>query len=61
MFKDLTKKEIYNLIIRSVLANTFLLICMYSFLYFIAFTEIKYIIIGFMSMILGLLFIVGIE
>lgn len=61
MFKDLTKKEVYNLIIRSVLANIFLLICMYSFMYFIAFTKIKYALIGFISMILSLLFIVGIE
>ena len=61
MFKDLTKKEIYSLIIRSILGTVFMLVCMYSFMYFIAFTEIKYILIGFVSMALGLLCLVGIE
>ena len=61
MFKGLTKKEIIKLIVRAILGNIFILICMYSFMYFIAFTKIKYALIGFVSMILGLLCIVSIE
>lgn len=61
MFKGLIKKEVFKLIVRAIFGNIFMLVCMYSFMYFIAFTKIKYVLIGFISMFLGLLCLVGIE